>query len=53
VKSVEVEKFLDRKDDYKTNRERNLVYLIPSSKKVDFEDARDSTLKVLKKAIHR
>jgi predicted nucleotidyltransferase component of viral defense system len=51
IKAMQIENFIDRKDEYKTNWERNLKYLIPSSMKFDFEDAWSGTLNIVKEAL--
>lgn len=51
IRSLQAANFLDRKDEYKKNWERNLEYLILSSMKVDFNKAWDSTVEILNKAL--
>jgi predicted nucleotidyltransferase component of viral defense system len=51
IKSVRIENFIKRKDEYKTNWDRNLRYLIPSSTMVEFEGAWNSTVNILKEAL--
>jgi len=51
ITKLRVEDFLNRKNDYTVNWERNLEYLIPSTVKVDFNIAWNSAIEILNKAL--
>jgi|GEM_PF-5141207 len=51
IKTVQIENFTKRKKEYETNWDRNLKYLIPSSMMVDFENAWNSTVKILQESL--
>jgi predicted nucleotidyltransferase component of viral defense system len=48
IRTIRMDQFLNRKDEYKTNWERNLNYLIPSTMMLNFEEAWESTFNLLK-----
>jgi len=51
LNEIHIDRILGRKPDYETNWNNSLEYLVPHSRRVNFENAWDTTIELLGKML--